>query len=69
MRIEGYCYGLCLSVCPSSIMFIRPTNDTTYLKGSEDPTFCGDFAAFKRVHSSGGCRTVPAPRVCTLVCF
>ena len=52
MRSEGYgswvCMYMCvcLSVCLllTSRMFIRPTNDTTYLTGDEGQKVCGVFS-------------------------
>ena len=51
MRSEGYGSWVCLCVCVStqrqhltSRMFIRPTNDTTYLTGNEDQKICGVFS-------------------------
>ena len=54
MRSKGYgswvCVFVCLSVCLSvtqhlaSRMFIRPTNDMTYLTGNEGQIFCGVFS-------------------------
>ena len=45
MCSEGYCSRLCLSVCLSvtlhltSRVFVRLTNDTTYLTGNEGQKF------------------------------
>ena len=50
MRSEGYGSWVCVCVCLSvtqhlaSRMFIRPTNDTTYVTGDEGQKFCGVFS-------------------------
>ena len=46
MHSEGYGSWVCVCVCLSvtqHLMFIRPTNDMTYLTGDEGQKFCGVF--------------------------
>ena len=57
MRSEGYGSWVCLRVCVSVTqhltyrMFIRPTNDTTYLTGNEDQKMCGVFSEYAPLQS------------------